>query len=269
MCRFSCPTAVASGNDAVTPCNKMSLLYKEAKWPGKSSDGGPLWPVYDCTGCGRCTEYCAYEMPVAARLFEARATREFHWDRAKLAAAALTELQDAVGDLADELGDADAARERLEAFRASGSGVVEEPRSAWFARSRGVSAKLRWEDALGAELSAVARERLSGRRWLLHESVWLSRRLGASEAVAAWAARSGHAISLELPFHNGRDCIDCGGEGAYSRLFPGQAAAMARAFWERDQHRADGILAMSRRCAEHLRASLGPGVPVEALAELA
>ncbi|MGZ3709234.1 MAG: hypothetical protein ACXWPM_10880, partial [Bdellovibrionota bacterium] len=54
MCRFSCPTAVVSGNDAVTPCNKMGLVYKEKKWPGQASQGAPLWPIYDCTGCGRC-----------------------------------------------------------------------------------------------------------------------------------------------------------------------------------------------------------------------
>src|SRR4051812_5534741 len=77
MCRFSCPTAVVSGNDAVTPCNKMGLLYKEEKWPGKLSSEGPLWPIYDCTGCGRCTEYCVYEMPVQERLFEAR--KKWKW----------------------------------------------------------------------------------------------------------------------------------------------------------------------------------------------
>src|SRR5262249_47981854 len=92
MCRFSCPSAVVSGNDAVTPCNKNSLLYKEEKWPGRASAGGPLWTIYDCTGCGRCTEFCVYEMPVADQLFAARAAHP--WEPARRAAALLTDAED-------------------------------------------------------------------------------------------------------------------------------------------------------------------------------
>jgi hypothetical protein len=72
MCRFACPTAVVSANDAVTPCNKMSLLHKEKRWPGRAGGGGPLWALYDCTGCGRCSTHCVYDMPVADQLFAAR-----------------------------------------------------------------------------------------------------------------------------------------------------------------------------------------------------
>ena len=121
MCRFSCPTAVVSGSDAVTPCNKMSLLHKEERWPGKAAGGGPLWPLYDCTGCGRCSEYCVYGMPVAETLFEAR--KQFAWEPAMRAASqGLTDAEDPVGDLADELGDGENAKRRLEAFVARQAG---------------------------------------------------------------------------------------------------------------------------------------------------
>ena len=73
-------------------------------------------------------------------------------------------------------------------------------------------------------------------------------------------------MELKRAFHRGRDCIDCGGEGAYPRLFPQQAAEMARAFWERDaaeglltfsrlEEAADGIEAINTDYARHARAA--------------
>ena len=47
-----------------------------------------------------------------------------------------------------------------------------------------------------------------------------------------------------------------------------QARQMAEEYWARDRHRAEGILCLSGRCAEHIRASLGTSVPVVALSEL-
>jgi ferredoxin len=257
MCRFSCPTAVASGNDAVTPCNKMGLLYKEAKWPGRASAGGELWPVYDCTGCGRCTEFCVYQQPVAETLFRARAANA--WSPAREAARALTDAEDAAGDLADELGDAAAAGRRKAAFR----GLPEEPKAAHF-----LGRELSWEARLaGAPLGLRG---LAGRRWLVHESPWLSRRMGRAPAALAWVEQARAAgAQLVLPFHHGRDCIDCGGEGAYARMFPEQARVMALEIWERDRHRADGVLCFSRRCAEHFRGAGVDAVSVPELAELA
>jgi hypothetical protein len=87
--------------------------------------------------------------------------------------------------------------------------------------------------------------------------------------VAAWAgALRAQGIQLVEPFHHGRDCIDCGGEGAYDRLFPEQAETMARDIWERDRHRADGLLCLSARCAAHFRKVLPSEVRVLALGEI-
>ncbi len=270
MCRFSCPTAVASGNDAVTPCNKMSLLHKEKRWPGRAAAGGPLWPLYDCTGCGRCTDYCVYGVPVADTLLAARA--EHAWDPARALAASLTDAVDPAGDLAHELGDEAGARRRSQAFVArAGEGVLlaEEPKSVHYLRSLGHPAELAWEFALGPGHLRSWSERLSGRGWLVHESVWLSRRLGRAEAVAEWVARAREAgITLVLPFHHGRDCIDSGGEGAYARLFEAQALRMARDVWERDRHRAQGIVCFGERAAAHLRRALSGEAPVVSISEI-
>jgi ferredoxin len=270
MCRFSCPVAVVSGNDAVTPCNKMGLLYKEEKWPDRSGGGGPLWPVFDCTGCGRCTEYCVYIMPVGERLFASRSKHTFAWDPAMRIAAGLTGVDDPVGDLADELGDVAKGMKRLARFAALDAVMrVVEPRSLYFAQKNGVNASLAWAGALIHDLGEALRVRLGAKMWLFHESVWFSRKLGRADEMDAWVARAREAgVRIVRPHHCGRDCIDCGGEGAYHRLFPEQAARMAREFWQRDRHRADGVLCVSARCASHLRSALGGGVEVLSLAEI-
>jgi ferredoxin len=253
MCRFACPTAVVSGNDAVTPCNKMGLLYKEQKWPGRASGGGELWPIYDCTGCGRCTEYCVYQQPVAETLLAARAERA--WGPAREAAARLTEAEDPWGDLAAELGDVRAAEARAGARQVP----VTEPKAAHH-----LGRPLAWEEELVSGPAGVGP--LRDRRWLVHESPWLSRRMGRAEQVRGWVERArAKGARLELPHHHGRDCIDCGGEGAYARLFPEQARAMAREIWERDRHRADGVLCFSERCRGHFE---GIGVPALTIRQL-
>jgi ferredoxin len=243
----------------------MGLLYKEEKWPGQVSQGAPLWPIYDCTGCGRCTEYCVYEMPVTQRLFDAR--QKWKWSVAEEAAAALTEAEDPVGDLAYELGDKKVALGRLQGWN---SNFVDEPKSLQFVLDQGRSASLTLDSLLQAEnLSEFALQKLKGKTWLFHESVWFSRHLKRWEEIPVWIDKARKAgIQLRRPFAHGMDCIDCGGEGAYSRLFPDQAAKMAAEFWERDAHRADGILCVSSRCAAHLRKSFGSKITIVAFSEL-
>ena len=256
MCRFSCPTAVVSGNDAVTPLNKMSLLYKEDRWPNSVSSLGELWPLYDCTGCGRCTDYCVYGMPVADRLFQARS--EFQWGNARQAALEMTPELDPYGDLAFELGDLKGSQQRLDQLKSAGQEVkVAEPKSLHFLKSHGVEARLSWEGELRASPHQAILDSLSGKRWLIHESVWLSRRLQKFQEVSSWIETALRLdVKFVVPFANGKDCIDCGGEGAYAKLFPKQARQMALDFWERDQHQADGVFCFSQRCASHLKSSL-------------
>lgn len=260
MCRFSCPTAVASGNDAVTPSNKMSLLHFSEQ--GVAVPGG-AWPLYDCTGCGRCAEYCVYDMPVAERLFGARGTQK--WEKAWAVAQELTDLDDPWGDLAEELGDLPQAHAR--SARADLSGWIEPKAWEFLMREKRVYGKAPWD--LWGQASEQGLVRLRGKKWLLHESVWHSRRLGRFEQVETWiSALRAQGVEIRRPFAQGLDCIDSGGEGAYSRLFAQQAAVMARDIWERDRARIDGILCVSRRGAEHFKKSLGAEVPVEFLGDV-
>ena len=229
------------------------------------SQGGPLWPIYDCTGCGRCTEYCVYGMPVGAMLFEAR--RKYPWAVAQKAAQELGD--DETGDLASELGDEESAERRARGFSANvgrESFRLLEPKSCFFLKSRGNDVPAVWEKVLAEKPNSRLIGKLSGKTWLLHESVWLSRHLGLAREVRTWVlSLRGDDIEIRWPFAQGRDCIDCGGEGAYGRIFPEQARRIALDFWERDQHRAEGILCLSARCARHLRSVVN--VPVLSLME--
>ncbi len=265
LCRFSCSSAVVTGNDAVTPSNKMGLLYRMKRWPEEqkqATQGAFPWPIYDCTGCGRCTQYCIYQVPVAETLFDVRKNHPHplaeslvnQWETA----------QDPYGEMHAELGLLERAQRRLEAATAKlGGAVVEvdEPKTVHYLGYQGVSVALSWQSALmvGEDHPAwkTWTARLSGRRWLVAESSWLNRRLGRSEQVALWCQRAiQNGVELVLPFQNGLDCIDTGGEGAYSLLFPSQAKQMALDFWERDCHRADGVLCFSERQAQHFRGAL-------------
>jgi hypothetical protein len=206
-------------------------------------------------------------MPVMDQLFAARA--DHRWEVAEKAAARVNDEADPAGDLADELGDTANAKRRAMLFKAS---VVEEPRSFYHLKKNQVAVEFVWDKQLSQGVSERMKEALQGRTWLFHESVWLSRHLDRSASVVEWIARAREAgLEIRRPFAQGRDCIDCGGEGAYGLLFPEQAKKMAQEYWERDQHRAQGILCLSRRCAEHMRNSLknfDENIRVQSLAEL-
>src|SRR5262249_15539366 len=77
MCRFSCAVAEVTKHNAFTPRGKMSLLHlAERGYPAEAVAGSAeerLSILEQCTGCGRCTEYCVYEVDVPGRLREARA----------------------------------------------------------------------------------------------------------------------------------------------------------------------------------------------------
>lgn len=277
MCRFSCPTAVVTGNDAVTPANKMGLLALDSQWNGAlraQAAGGELWPIYDCTGCGRCTQYCVYDMPVAERLFEAR--QEYPLKRVEMLRGELddSESRDPWGDLSEEWGLIDTARKQAAAQAARHLGTHDlrpwiEPKSwEWLERSGWVG-ELRPAWVGNGRLKPGAMDQLRSHRvqdWLFHESVWHSRRLEQWERVAQWISILREAgVSIRRPFAQGMDCIDCGGEGAYARMFPEQARAMAEEIWERDRHRVQGVITVSSRCAEHFG---NLGIPVVGLEEI-
>jgi ferredoxin len=260
LCRFSCPVAVASGDDTVTPSNKVGFLYKNKKWKKSFAHVGALWPIYACSGCGRCSKYCVYDVQVPSYLFDARTKQT--WDKAANIAQAITDQEDKFGDLADELGDKAKAKERL-ASSAGNVRCVDEAKTFHYLHENGVEAELTWEKMLARVPAKELLAKLSGKKWLVHESVWFSRRMRRAKDIAVWVAKLESAgVGIVMPFENGEDCRDSGGEGAFKKLFPEIAARMAVELWERDKHRADGILCFSRRSAAHLKKSLGERVPV-------
>ncbi len=76
MCRFSCPVAENLRDNTVTPRGKMSLIHLLEKGNSLETITGTrenyLWVLEQCTGCGRCTEHCVYEIDVSARLRKQR-----------------------------------------------------------------------------------------------------------------------------------------------------------------------------------------------------
>ncbi len=254
MCRFSCPTAVASGNDAVTPSNKMAQLFARENWSGSVADSGQigdsrrpeLWTIYDCTGCGRCTEYCLHKIPVADRLMEARAHHS--WSHAMSVSALLSSDHDPIGDLAWELGDHQSAQKRLEQVYAADDGVLRqwlrEPKIVHFlleqVRDKKFIEKIQWS-AVGAHteswnLKAVPQS-MRVRMW---NSAWAARRLGHSVAISNWLTR-GRELGLNWVFEQDSlypptataDVEDVGLEGAYALMFPEQANKMFIDAWRR------------------------------------
>lgn len=90
MCRFSCPVAETLRDNTVTPRGKMSLLHLAERGYSAGEVAGTaenrLWVLEQCSGCGRCTEYCVYENDVASNLRMERA-RYFEGQTVAMAAA--------------------------------------------------------------------------------------------------------------------------------------------------------------------------------------
>lgn len=77
MCRHACPVSTASGRETLTPQAKMSALNLARKGHAPMTRE-TLEPIYGCTGCRHCTEYCLHGVEPAAVLFAGRAEAERH-----------------------------------------------------------------------------------------------------------------------------------------------------------------------------------------------
>ncbi len=72
MCRFACPVSEAEPREALTPWGKSSLAALTAA-VGRAPDASSGLAFHGCTGCLRCTHYCAHGNDVPTLLFAARA----------------------------------------------------------------------------------------------------------------------------------------------------------------------------------------------------
>ncbi len=72
MCRLACPVSTATGRETWIPEAKMATLNLvrkgQAPW-----DRATLDPIWACTGCRHCTDYCAHGVEPAQALFAGRA----------------------------------------------------------------------------------------------------------------------------------------------------------------------------------------------------
>lgn len=71
MCRHACPVGAATGRESLVPQAKMEalggLLREHLSWTEQNA--APLW---GCTGCGHCTEYCDHDVKPGISLLEGR-----------------------------------------------------------------------------------------------------------------------------------------------------------------------------------------------------
>ncbi len=72
LCRFSCPTAAASGNEALVPRQLMLTASLERKG-GRALDESAADRLYSCVDCKGCKSFCDHGNDVAATLMDARA----------------------------------------------------------------------------------------------------------------------------------------------------------------------------------------------------
>ncbi|PID39550.1 MAG: hypothetical protein CSA65_09605 [Proteobacteria bacterium] len=72
LCRHACPVSNALGHEALIPQSKMQILemLRRGAIPWQQSY---IDPLFACTGCRLCQQYCEHQNDVAATLWEGRA----------------------------------------------------------------------------------------------------------------------------------------------------------------------------------------------------
>lgn len=300
MCRFSCPVAENLRHDGTTPRGKMSLVhlaergYADEKIAGSAEER--QWFLDQCTGCGRCTEYCVYENDVATHLRDERA-RYF--------------------EKTDQLARTDSMAPLLEGLKTlSGNVLICEPgRKDWWQARPALLAELEvsavsdlplphkeWSwgkvtkpqlEAIGFALSACRQIWVESPEagWLLAKGVKDEREAFGAEIRLVWQRLFGSFASAEpsttvvfhesyhlarlfprldysipmyerglMPFHHGWNMLDCGGEGHYALAEPELAREMARRFLfdlEKDGRKVSKIICQNLSCVSHLQVATG------------
>ncbi|HKA89009.1 MAG TPA: (Fe-S)-binding protein, partial [Haliangiales bacterium] len=72
MCRHACPVSTTTGHETYIPQNKMEVLNLARKGQAPWSREH-LEPIWACTGCRQCTDYCAHGNEPGTVLFAGRA----------------------------------------------------------------------------------------------------------------------------------------------------------------------------------------------------
>jgi Fe-S oxidoreductase len=71
LCRHTCPVSNATARETLVPQHKMAQMRRLGKreTPRTVEESEPL---YGCTGCGACTEFCQHKVEVGSALFRGR-----------------------------------------------------------------------------------------------------------------------------------------------------------------------------------------------------
>lgn len=75
LCRHTCPVSNVTARETLTPRDKMAsmrLLRRAEVEPTVAQTE----PLYGCTGCGACTDFCLYKVEPGTTLFRGRAEAE-------------------------------------------------------------------------------------------------------------------------------------------------------------------------------------------------
>ncbi len=296
MCRFSCNVAETIRSDTVTPRGKMSLLHLIERGITNENVIGSkkdiLWTLDQCTGCGRCTEYCLHEVDGASALRKARQ---------KILEAEgpghVCENLLGMGSDLEEFGKRNpgdlllTSPGRLGWWQSSGAnGLISElgvstllegimPDNAW---SRG--------EKIDSELLRILRKFLEKRKIVWVESpqqaTFLVQGVGLKNVRHIWQRlapiffeyplgvdeffhesfhltrllpKQGLSIPVydrgQMPLHVGWNVFDCGGEGHFRLIEPKTARNMAKRFLDdllMDNRKVSRIVCHSLNCQGHL-----------------
>lgn len=295
MCRFSCPVAENLRHDGTTPRAKMSLVHLAERGFADEAIAGSseqrLWFLEQCTGCGRCTEYCVYENDVATHLRNERAAH-FARTGATTLGDELTPVIEGLKKLSgvvllcepgrkswwqsqpallNELGVETVCELRLphkewnhgkltalqlgaigHALKECRQVWVESPEAGWFL-AKGVKDE---QEALGAEIRHV---------WQRLFASFANHELGAdvvfheSYHLSRLFPRLDYSIPMYekglMPFHHGWNVLDCGGESFYTGAHSAAAKDMGKRFLfdlRKDGRKVSKIVCQSLSCLEHL-----------------
>jgi Fe-S oxidoreductase len=81
LCRHTCPVSNAEAKETLVPQAKMATMRQlRLLAPDQPRETGDYGPLYGCTGCGACTDFCLHKVQVGASLFRGRdeAERQHH-----------------------------------------------------------------------------------------------------------------------------------------------------------------------------------------------
>ena len=75
LCRHTCPVSHAAASETLTPRDKMATMRMLAQGD-VPRDVEHTEPLYGCTGCGACTDFCAHKVEPGTALMRGRADAE-------------------------------------------------------------------------------------------------------------------------------------------------------------------------------------------------